>query len=177
MVGVVKARADGREQRFVSGDREPYVARSVDHRHFNFALKLPRGQSVRTLLRVQTESSVQVPIAIYSDHAFLETHQRSQLGLGVYYGVLIGLLLYNLLLFTSVRDPAYLVYVLFAAGMATQGLVPFCNIYSSFMQRAYDMIIHDMAIQQLLDSRAITGKDAYRKAMNKARFEQFREAG
>jgi twitching motility protein PilT len=35
----------------------------------------------------------------------------------------------------------------------------------------------DMAIQQLLDSRAITGKDAYRKAMNKARFEQYREAG
>ncbi len=107
--------SDGREQRFVSGDREAYVARSVDHRHFNFALKLPRGQSVRTLLRVQTESSVQVPIAIYSDHAFLETHQRSQLGLGVYYGVLIGLLLYNLLIFLSVRDRSYPYYIGYVA--------------------------------------------------------------
>jgi diguanylate cyclase len=113
---------DGRDQRFVSGDRAPYAARSVDHRHFNFALKLPRGQGVRTLLRVQTESSVQVPIAIYSDHAFLETHQRSQLGLGVYYGVLIGLLLYNLLIFVSVRDRSYPYYVgyvaLFGLGLA-----------------------------------------------------------
>ncbi len=107
--------SDGREQRFVSGDREPYTARSVDHRHFNFALKLPRGQDVRSLLRVQTESSVQVPIAIYSDHAFLETHQRSQLGLGVYYGVLIGLLLYNLLIFLSVRDRSYPYYIGYVA--------------------------------------------------------------
>ena len=105
--------SNGREQRFVSGDREPYAARSVDHRHFNFALKLPPGQSVHSLLRVQTESSVQVPIAIYSDHAFLETHQRSQLGLGVYYGVLIGLLLYNLV------TPSYSLadLVLMAAGL------------------------------------------------------------
>lgn len=107
--------SDGREQRFVSGDREPYAARSVDHRHFNFSLRLPRGQSVRSLLRVQTESSVQVPIAIYSDHAFLETHQRSQLGLGVYYGVLIGLLLYNLLIFLSVRDRSYPYYIGYVA--------------------------------------------------------------
>jgi twitching motility protein PilT len=42
---------------------------------------------------------------------------------------------------------------------------------------AYGMRTMDMAIQQLLDSRAITGQDAYRKAMNKARFEQFRNAG
>jgi diguanylate cyclase (GGDEF)-like protein len=114
--------SDGREQRFVSGDREPYTARSVDHRHFNFALRLPPGSSVQTLLRVQTESSVQVPIAIYSDHAFLETHQRSQLGLGIYYGVLIGLLLYNLLIFVSVRDRSYPYYVgyvaLFGLGLA-----------------------------------------------------------
>jgi diguanylate cyclase (GGDEF)-like protein len=107
--------SDGREQRFVSGDREPYVTRSVDHRYFNFSLRLPRGQSVRSLLRVQTESSVQVPIAIYSDHAFLETHQRSQLGLGVYYGVLIGLLLYNLLIFLSVRDRSYPYYIGYVA--------------------------------------------------------------
>lgn len=70
---------------------------------------------LRTLLRVQTESSVQVPIAIYSDHAFLETHQRSQLGLGVYYGVLIGLLLYNLLIFLSVRDRSYPYYIGYVA--------------------------------------------------------------
>ena len=54
--------------------------------------------------------------------------------------------------------------VTFSAGMATQGLIPFCNIYSSFMQRAYDQVIHDVAIQNLhvifcLDRGGLAGAD------------------
>jgi 1-deoxy-D-xylulose-5-phosphate synthase len=36
--------------------------------------------------------------------------------------------------------------VTFSAGMAKEGLIPFCNVYSSFMQRAYDNVIHDVAL-------------------------------
>ena len=54
--------------------------------------------------------------------------------------------------------------VTFSAGMATRGLVPFCNIYSSFMQRAYDQVIHDVALQNLhvvfcLDRGGLAGAD------------------
>src|SRR6201992_1869318 len=54
--------------------------------------------------------------------------------------------------------------VTFSAGLATQGMVPFCNIYSSFMQRAYDQVIHDVAIQNLnvifcLDRAGFAGAD------------------
>lgn len=54
--------------------------------------------------------------------------------------------------------------VTFSAGMAKEGLIPFCNIYSSFMQRAYDNVIHDVAIQNLhvvfcLDRAGIVGAD------------------
>lgn len=54
--------------------------------------------------------------------------------------------------------------VTFSAGLATQGLIPFCNIYSSFMQRAYDQIIHDVALQNLnvvfcLDRAGFVGAD------------------
>ena len=54
--------------------------------------------------------------------------------------------------------------VTFSAGLATQGLVPFCNIYSTFMQRAYDQVIHDVAIQNLnvvfcLDRGGLVGAD------------------
>ena len=54
--------------------------------------------------------------------------------------------------------------VTFSAGMAKEGLVPFCNIYSSFSQRAYDNIIHDVAIQNLnmvlcLDRAGLVGPD------------------
>ncbi|MBN2521524.1 MAG: 1-deoxy-D-xylulose-5-phosphate synthase [Bacteroidales bacterium] len=54
--------------------------------------------------------------------------------------------------------------VTFSAGLAKQGLIPFCNIYSTFMQRAYDQIIHDVAIQKLhvilcLDRGGLVGED------------------
>ena len=54
--------------------------------------------------------------------------------------------------------------VTLAAGMTTQGIVPFCNIYSTFLQRAYDQIIHDVALQNLpvifcLDRAGIVGED------------------
>ena len=54
--------------------------------------------------------------------------------------------------------------VTFSAGLAKEGLIPFCNIYSSFMQRAYDQVIHDVAIQNLhlifcLDRAGLVGED------------------
>ena len=54
--------------------------------------------------------------------------------------------------------------VTFSAGLATQGLIPFCNIYSSFMQRGYDQLIHDVVLQKLhvvfcLDRGGLVGED------------------
>jgi 1-deoxy-D-xylulose-5-phosphate synthase len=54
--------------------------------------------------------------------------------------------------------------VTFSAGLATQGLIPFCNIYSSFMQRAFDQVVHDVCIQNLavnfcLDRAGFAGAD------------------
>jgi len=54
--------------------------------------------------------------------------------------------------------------VTFAAGLAAAGMIPYCNIYSSFMQRAYDQVIHDVALQKLpvifcLDRAGLVGED------------------
>ena len=54
--------------------------------------------------------------------------------------------------------------VTFSAGLATQGMIPFCNIYSTFMQRAYDQVIHDVCIQKLpvifcMDRAGVAGAD------------------
>ncbi|TRZ45927.1 1-deoxy-D-xylulose-5-phosphate synthase [Robertkochia solimangrovi] len=54
--------------------------------------------------------------------------------------------------------------VTLAAGMATSGLIPYCNIYSTFLQRAYDQVIHDVALQNLpvifcLDRAGLVGQD------------------
>jgi 1-deoxy-D-xylulose-5-phosphate synthase len=54
--------------------------------------------------------------------------------------------------------------VTFSAGLATQGMIPYCNIYSSFIQRAYDQVIHDVALQNLhvvfcIDRGGLVGTD------------------
>lgn len=54
--------------------------------------------------------------------------------------------------------------VTFSAGMAKEGMIPFCNVYSSFMQRAYDQLIHDVALQKLhvvlcIDRGGLVGED------------------
>lgn len=54
--------------------------------------------------------------------------------------------------------------VTFSAGLATQGMIPYCNIYSSFIQRAYDQVIHDVALQNLhvifcIDRGGLVGSD------------------
>lgn len=54
--------------------------------------------------------------------------------------------------------------VTFSAGLAAQGMIPFCNVYSSFFQRAYDQVIHDVALQNLpvifcLDRAGLVGED------------------
>jgi 1-deoxy-D-xylulose-5-phosphate synthase len=54
--------------------------------------------------------------------------------------------------------------VTFSAGLATQGMIPFCNIYSTFMQRAYDQVIHDVCLQKLpvvlcMDRAGVAGAD------------------
>lgn len=54
--------------------------------------------------------------------------------------------------------------VTFSAGLSTQGMIPFCNIYSSFMQRAFDQVVHDVALQKLhvvfcMDRAGIAGAD------------------
>jgi 1-deoxy-D-xylulose-5-phosphate synthase len=54
--------------------------------------------------------------------------------------------------------------VTFSAGLSTQGMIPFCNIYSSFMQRAFDQVVHDVALQKLhvvfcMDRAGLAGAD------------------
>ena len=54
--------------------------------------------------------------------------------------------------------------VTFSAGLAAEGLIPFCNIYSTFLQRGYDQLIHDVAIQKLpvifcIDRAGLVGED------------------
>ena len=102
---------DGRQVHHVGGDHVPFSARSVRYRHPNLMVDLPVGQPVELLVRVQSESSMQVPLHLYTQAAFTEVSRDAQLAIGLYYGILIALFFYNLVLWISLRDGSYFWYL------------------------------------------------------------------
>jgi diguanylate cyclase (GGDEF)-like protein len=106
---------DGRVQHQASGDRRPYDTRSVDDRHVYFALDLPRHAQVQVYTRVQGQGSLQIPLEISTPASQDLRMHHEQLLLGLYFGALLVMLLYNLLLSLSLREHLYLYYALYMA--------------------------------------------------------------
>ena len=103
--------ADGRTLHQAGGDHLPFDARSVRYRHPNFRLDLPPDEPVELLVRVESESSMQVPLELYTPGAFTELSRDAQLAIGLYYGILLALFFYNLVLWISLRDASYFWYL------------------------------------------------------------------
>src|SRR3546814_9674863 len=72
---------------------------------------LPPGQPVELLVRVQSESSMQVPLVIMTQTAFAELARDAQFAIGIYYGILLALFFYNLVLWLMLRDSSYFWYL------------------------------------------------------------------
>jgi PAS domain S-box-containing protein len=104
-------------RRQVAGDLEPFSNRPVAHRNHVLPVFVPAGQATALYLRLTSEGTMAAPLRLWRAEALWKNDQTSYALLSLYFGLLIGLFLYNLLLFVSVRDRAYLVYVLFVAGM------------------------------------------------------------
>jgi len=102
----------------VAGDRQPFAQRPLAHRNLVFPLALPAGESTTVLVRVHSEGSLTVPLALWHEAALADHDRKTYAALAMYYGALAALLLYNLLLFIAVRDRSYLDYVLFVLTMA-----------------------------------------------------------
>ncbi len=102
---------DGRTVHRASGDHLPFSQRNIRYRQPNFWLTLPQGQPVSLLVRVQSESSMQVPLRLYSPSAFIEQSRDAQFAIGLYYGILMALFIYNLVLWLTLRDASYFWYL------------------------------------------------------------------
>ena len=103
---------DGRTVHMRSGDSLPFSARSIPYRHPNFRLDLPLDQPVELLVRVRSQSSMQVPLDLYTPSAFTSLSRDAQFIMGIYYGILLALFVYNLVLWVSLRDASYFWYLL-----------------------------------------------------------------
>lgn len=102
---------DGRIVQQASGDLLPFSARSISYRHPNFRIELPPDQPVEILLRAQSQSSMQVPLELYTPAAFTSLSRDAQFVMGIYYGILLALFVYNLVLWLTLRDASYFWYL------------------------------------------------------------------
>ncbi len=104
--------------RLAAGVSQPFASRAIPHRNHVLPLALQPGTMTTLYLLVQSEGSVTVPATLWQPAALWEHDQAAYGAFGLYFGLLIGLFVYNLLLYVSVRDKVYLVYVGYVAGMA-----------------------------------------------------------
>lgn len=98
-----------------TGDTLPFSSRQIKQANYLFDLDLQPDKPMTFYLRVSSRGAVQVPLNLWSSKAFIE-HQPAQLQImGLIYGVLLGMLIYNLFILISVRDRSYLYFILYIA--------------------------------------------------------------
>lgn len=98
-----------------TGDALPYSSRQIEQSNYLFQLPLKPDQTLTAYLRLQSEGSVQAPLSLWSSEAYMEAQPAKIYVLGLIYGVLLGMLVYNLFIYISVRDTSYLWYILYIA--------------------------------------------------------------
>ena len=98
-----------------TGDLAPFHSRAVHEPKFYLPLELPPEAPREFLLRVTSVGAVTVPLSVLSEHELEHARALDHLPAGLFFGLLIALGLYNLLLYVSIRDARYLLYVAYVA--------------------------------------------------------------
>jgi len=96
-----------------SGDLVPFHIREIKHRNVVFPLEPAFSKTNRYYIRIQTSSSMQLSLALRPASLFWEKDHDEMYLLGLFYGIMLIMILYNLIVFISVKDSSYLYIVLF----------------------------------------------------------------
>lgn len=104
---------DGQYRLKRTGDHLPFDIREVNYRNFLFRLQESPGGPHTYYIRFETEGVMNLPLKMWSPVPLAEKMAQEQTLLGIYYGAILVMLVYNLFIFASVRDKSYLYYVLF----------------------------------------------------------------
>jgi signal transduction histidine kinase len=113
-----------------SGDLYPVSSRPIRHRNFVFPLSVESNLTTPLLVKVVTSSSVQLPITIWSPEAFRNSNADQQFINGLFYGVMLIMIFYNLLLYFSMRDRSTLLYAV--ALLAGINIIAFLHGYGFY---------------------------------------------
>ncbi|WP_150803217.1 hybrid sensor histidine kinase/response regulator [Pseudomonas fluorescens] len=98
-----------------TGDALPFASRQIRQNNYLFDLDFAPDQRKTLYLRLQSQGSIQAPLTLWSSTFYLEEQPQRLYVLGMIYGVLLGMLIYNLFIYLAVRDTSYLYYILYIA--------------------------------------------------------------
>ncbi|MCP4129590.1 MAG: response regulator [bacterium] len=104
---------DGTYKTKTGSDKRPFKEREILYRNFIFKLNIEQGKESIFFLRIQTESSFQVPLTLWEPGAFIESANDELFGFGIFYGIMLVMILYNCFIFFGTRDKIYIYYALF----------------------------------------------------------------
>ncbi|TVP55126.1 MAG: diguanylate cyclase [Halomonadaceae bacterium] len=104
---------------FAMGDQLPFTQRPIAHPSFAIPLDVHPSGLTEIYLRVQSSSSVQIPLNLYSNQKMVERSYETALAQALFYGAMLVMAMYNLLIFFSIRDVSHLYYVMMVVSTVT----------------------------------------------------------
>ncbi|HVL02013.1 MAG TPA: diguanylate cyclase [Dongiaceae bacterium] len=107
---------DGHQEHHRAGDSIPFHERSRDSHFTNFSVNLPPTGQVDILLRVETSGAIQMPTVVWDEDAHTTHYHHVQILIGLYYGLIFAMAVYNFLLWISLRDRTYFLCVAYIVG-------------------------------------------------------------
>jgi len=96
-----------------AGDTLPFTQRTIQHKNNIFPIRLAPGEEKTLYLRCETTSSLNLPLALHSPACLAGEISLEQTLLGIYYGILLVMMIYNFFIYLGLKDSTYLYYVLF----------------------------------------------------------------
>lgn len=104
-------REGGQIEHYQAGDSVLFNSRGRSHHNINFRFDLQSKEQVHLYFRVATSGAVQMPLVLWTNEAFSASDHQGRFVFGLFYGVLLSMAIFNLLVFMSTRDINYLWYV------------------------------------------------------------------
>lgn len=116
-IDVYTVTMDGFIQHFKMGDKQPFKDRPFQFRNYLFPVDLEPGVPVKLFLRIESSSSIQLPIALWYKNGLTTKNLNESMILGICLGIMLIMAIYNLFVYISVREVSYLFYVFFLVSM------------------------------------------------------------
>jgi len=154
------------DERFISeiktGDRYPFLQRPFEYRNFLFPIRIPSAATHDLFLRVSSKGAIIIPIRLCSEKYLISKISLENILLGLYLGISVGLLIYNIFLFKHFRELYYLYYVLFLSGLSLLMITLTGISYQYLWQNAiwwsnysYPILIYFTATFSILFTRSV----------------------